>query len=208
MLLVGPTGAASAAGPPCPADSTYNKDTRMCEAPPTPECAAGFTLDANGVCTRATTQGCPAGSYLSGGLCVGPQPSIFCTSGTYDAQADACRSFRCSGFSCGTVWSSATHVCATGFTYNSFRRQCVRPTQAICTEGALNTSTGQCEFAATPTCAAGFSLSTDSGAAVCQAAPLRGGGSDAHGAGNACPDAAPNRTGTPPNCGNGRGGSV
>lgn len=211
MLVGGAAAPASAAGPPCPSGSTYNKESRMCEAPPVPQCAAGSTLDANGVCTSTPTQTCPSGQ-LQGGLCVGSSPTVLCNQGgSYDVSSDRCRRFEGCTFTggCSYYTYTPTYVCASGFTYNTFRRQCVRPTTPTCAPGAtLNTSTGACEAAPTPTCATGFTLNTASNPVVCQAPPLRGASAEEHGTGKACPPESPNDTGTPPNCGNGRGGGA
>ena len=89
-----------------------HKDTRMCEAPPVPACASGYTLNANGVCSRPATRTCPPGSSMQGTVCVGPQPFWSCPSGGYyDSAASSCVRTPCI-FSCSTTYDPPTRSCS------------------------------------------------------------------------------------------------
>ena len=74
---------ASAAGPSCPAGSTYNKQTKMCERSPTVVCPSGASYEpASGLCTKAPGRSCGDGMTYNAemGTCEG---SKVCPEGTF-----------------------------------------------------------------------------------------------------------------------------
>lgn len=150
---------------------------------------------------------------MQGNVCVGAPPTMVCASGgSYDSTAKSCVRRTCI-FSCSTTYYQPTPSCSEynsyGFSYNPETGRCERRPSPSCPQGTyLDYTYSQCEVPATPTCADGFTLNTQTSPAVCQAPPLRGRSTADQATGDACPDDSPNSTGTPPNCGKGRGGSV
>lgn len=160
MLIASPT--ASAAGPSCPAGSTYNKQTKMCERSPTVVCPSGASYDpASGLCTKAPGRTCGDGLTYNPetGDCEGPkvcpegyeeimpgiddcmarltghvQPKV-CPSGTTDADGDGV----CSGAPTGAT-------CEAGMSYDAGRDQCIAVAQYACPQGyGISPSTGNCQ---------------------------------------------------------------
>jgi hypothetical protein len=104
-----------------------------------------------GTCSQVGS--CPAGSTLSGSLCVA-NPT--CPSGgTFDGTADVC-------------WTNYTSSCPTGTTYDSTLKACVA-TPTCSDGGVLNGLTDKCELAVTKDCG---TWSYDSSLNVCYSSPV------------------------------------
>jgi hypothetical protein len=149
------TSAASAATA-CPQGSTYNKQTKACERPPTIVCPTASTYD-------PTT-----------GLCIGPvsPPNHGCSEGySYNPTSNRCEVSVCPAGSAWTTRPDGSLGCTAPDGTVVFLVPCPpNPDPFVPPFGSLDPNTGICSHSSTaPSCGAGLTL--DSGGERCLAVP-------------------------------------
>jgi hypothetical protein len=129
-LTVAPVAAADpggSGGPVCPSGSTYNKQTKKCEAPSVLACPEGTTYDeGDSVC--AAPASCPDGFTRSA--------------------PDLCQRVICDAdHNCTVTNAAPTCPSGTGYALDpSGELRCEGPQQSTCSDGlTLNETTGLCE---------------------------------------------------------------